>query len=76
MVTGLVILLLTLGVMVFSEHGCRATVSGLPLLFEIVRPSLLPFFILSGVLLATEMVHALVVFFEPLMRPPIPWMRR
>ena len=68
-VTGLVILLLTLALIVFSEHGYRATVSGLELFFEIVLPSLLPFFILSDVLLATGMVHALGVFFEPLMRP-------
>ncbi len=66
---GLVILLLTVALLVFSEHGYRATVSGLELFFEIVLPSLLPFFILSDMLLATGVVHALGVFFEPLMRP-------
>lgn len=68
-VTGLVVLALTLALIVFSEHGYRATVSGLELFFEIVLPSLLPFFILSDMLLATGVVHALGVFFEPLMRP-------
>lgn len=67
--TGLVILVLTAALIVFSEHGYRATVSGLALFFEIVLPSLLPFFILSDMLLATGVVHALGVFFEPLMRP-------
>jgi len=68
-VTGIVVLGLTLALIVFSEHGYRATVSGLELFFEIVLPSLLPFFILSDMLLATGVVHALGVFFEPLMRP-------
>jgi sporulation integral membrane protein YlbJ len=68
-VTGILVLVLTLALIVFSEHGYRATVAGLELFFEIVLPSLLPFFILSDMLLATGVVHALGVFFEPLMRP-------
>ncbi|CAB1130204.1 Sporulation integral membrane protein YlbJ [Candidatus Hydrogenisulfobacillus filiaventi] len=69
LVTGFAVLLLTLALIVFSEHGYRATVGALKLFFEVVLPSLLPFFILSDVLLATGMVHFLGVFFEPLMRP-------
>ncbi|MCL8208504.1 MAG: hypothetical protein K6V97_10605 [Actinomycetia bacterium] len=67
--TGLVVLALTMALIAFSEHGFRATVAGLKLFFEVVFPSLLPFFVLSDILLATGMVHALGVFFEPLMRP-------
>lgn len=67
--TGFIILLLTLALIVFSEHGYRATVAGLKLFFEVVFPSLLPFFILSDILLASGMVHFLGVFFEPVMRP-------
>jgi len=68
-ITGFLVLALTMGLIVFSEHGYHATVAGLRLFFEVVFPSLLPFFILSDVLLATGMVHFLGVFFEPLMRP-------
>lgn len=68
-ITGFTMLLLTIALIVFSEHGYHATVSALKLFFEVVFPSLLPFFILSDVLLSTGMVHYLGVYFEPLMRP-------
>jgi sporulation integral membrane protein YlbJ len=69
MITGFTMLLLTIMLIVFSEHGYHATVGALKLFFEVVFPSLLPFFILSDVLLSTGMVHYLGVWFEPLMRP-------
>lgn len=68
-VIGFTMLLLTITLIVFSEHGFHATVSALKLFFEVVFPSLLPFFIISDVLLASGMVHYLGVYFEPLMRP-------
>lgn len=68
-ITGFTMLLLTISLIVFSEHGYHATVSAMKLFFEVVFPSLLPFFIISDVLLATGMVHYLGVYFEPLMRP-------
>ena len=68
-VTGLTVLLITIALIVFSEHGFHATVAALKLFFEVVFPSLLPFFIISDVLLSTGMVHYLGVYFEPLMRP-------
>lgn len=68
-ITGFTMLLLTIALIVFSEHGYHATVDALKLFFEVVFPSLLPFFILSDVLLSTGMVHYLGVYFEPLMRP-------
>ncbi len=67
--TGFTMLLLTIALIVFSEHGYHATVGALKLFFEVVLPSLLPFFILSDILLSTGMVHYLGVYFEPLMRP-------
>ena len=48
--TGFLVLLLTLALIVFSEHGYHATAGALKLFFEVVFPSLLPFFILSDVL--------------------------
>ncbi len=69
LITGFTMLLLTMALIVFSEHGYHSTVDALKLFFEVVFPSLLPFFILSDVLLSTGMVHYLGVYFEPLMRP-------
>jgi sporulation integral membrane protein YlbJ len=69
LITGFTMLLLTMALIVFSEHGYHSTVYALKLFFEVVFPSLLPFFILSDVLLSTGMVHYLGVYFEPLMRP-------
>ncbi len=69
LITGFTMLLLTIMLIVFSEHGYHATVDALKLFFEVVFPSLLPFFILSDVLLSTGIVHYLGVYFEPLMRP-------
>ena len=69
MITGFTMLLLTIMLIVFSEHGYHATVGALKLFFEVVFPSRLPFFILSDVLLSTGMVHYLGVWFGPLMRP-------
>lgn len=66
---GFTALITTVLLIVFSEQGYHATVGGLQLFFQVVFPSLLPFFILSEVLLALGMVHFLGVFFEPLMRP-------
>ena len=68
-VTGFTMLLLTMALIVFSNHGYHATVSAMRLFFDVVFPSLLPFFIFSDVLLSTGMVHYLGVLFEPLMRP-------
>ena len=68
-VTGFTMLLLTIALIVFWEQGYHATMDALKLFFSVVFPSLLPFFILSDVLLSTGMVHYLGVYLEPLMRP-------
>jgi sporulation integral membrane protein YlbJ len=66
---GFVVLLLVILMIVFSEHGFRASQEGLKLFFDVVLPSLLPFFIVSDLLLAYGVVHFLGELFEPLMRP-------
>jgi len=68
-VTGFTMLLLTMALIVFSEQGYHATVAAMRLFFDVVFPSLLPFFIFSDVLLSIGMVHYLGVLFEPLIRP-------
>ena len=59
----------TLCLVFYPEEGFKAATDGLKLFFEIVFPSLLPFFILSELMLGLGIVHCLGVFLEPLMRP-------
>lgn len=66
---GLVALTLTLALVAYSESAYHAALSGLRLFLDVVLPSLLPFFLLSEVLLAEGVVHFLGVLLEPLMRP-------
>lgn len=66
---GLLALALTLALVVFSEAGYRAALSGLRLFLDVVLPSLLPFFLLSDLLMALGVVHFLGECFEPVMRP-------
>jgi sporulation integral membrane protein YlbJ len=61
--------LLTLSLVVYPKEGVEAAVSGLKVFWEIVLPSLLPFFVLSEVMLGMGVVHFTGVLLEPLMRP-------
>ncbi len=65
----LLITLFTLSLVVFPAEGVRAAVAGLRLFWEVVLPSLLPFFVLSEIMLGMGVVHFLGVLLEPLMRP-------
>lgn len=64
-----VAILLTLALVVYSEQGFEAAVGGLNLFLNIVFPSLLPFFVMSEVMLGLGVVHFMGAIFEPLMRP-------
>lgn len=61
--------LLTLSLVVYPEQGFQAGIAGLKVFWDVVFPSLLPFFILSELLLGLGVVNALGVLLEPLMRP-------
>ena len=61
--------LLTLSLVVFPKDALRAAIDGMKVFWEIVFPSLLPFFVLSEVLLGLGVVHFIGVLLEPLMRP-------
>ncbi|MEW6398753.1 MAG: sporulation integral membrane protein YlbJ [Bacillota bacterium] len=67
--SGMVALLLVAALIVYSEEAFQAALAGMKIFWEIVFPSLLPFFVLSEVMLALGVVHFLGVIFEPLMRP-------
>ncbi|MDI7249599.1 MAG: sporulation integral membrane protein YlbJ [Bacillota bacterium] len=66
---GMVALLLVAALIVYSEEAFEAALAGMKIFWEIVFPSLLPFFVLSEIMLALGVVHFLGVIFEPLMRP-------
>lgn len=61
--------LVTLALVTFPEEGLQAAKDGLKVFWEIVLPSLFPFFVLSELLLGLGVVHCLGVILEPIMRP-------
>lgn len=69
-------ILLALSVTVFAfslifypQQSLEASIRGLNMWWEVVFPSLLPFFIVSELLIGFGVVHLLGVLLEPLMRP-------
>lgn len=60
---------LTLSLVFYPEASLRASLSGMKLFFDVVFPSLFPFFVLSEIMLGLGVVHFIGVLFEPLMRP-------
>ncbi|WP_062231599.1 sporulation integral membrane protein YlbJ [Fictibacillus sp. FJAT-27399] len=60
---------LAAAVMIFPKAAFAASLDGLEMWWEVVFPSLLPFFILSEILIGFGVVHFFGVLFEPLMRP-------
>lgn len=62
-------MLLTFSLVLYPEKALAAAVDGMNLFFRVVFPSLLPFFILSEIMLGLGVVHFIGVLFEPLMRP-------
>jgi sporulation integral membrane protein YlbJ len=59
----------TVSLVFFPEAGVRAATAGLQIFWDVVLPSLLPFFVLSEIMLGMGAVHFLGVLLEPLMRP-------
>lgn len=60
---------LTISLIIFPEHAFQASIRGLNMWWEIVFPSLLPFFIVSELLIGFGVVKFIGVLLEPLMRP-------
>ncbi|MBA4537633.1 sporulation integral membrane protein YlbJ [Bacillus aquiflavi] len=61
--------LLAISLIIFPEESFEASIRGLNMWWEIVFPSLLPFFIVSEMLIGFGVVKFLGVLLEPLMRP-------
>lgn len=60
---------LTISLIRFPDQSLEAAIRGLGMWWEVVFPSLLPFFITAELLLAFGVVNFLGVLFEPIMRP-------
>lgn len=60
---------ITFSLIKFPDQALEASIRGLNMWWEIVFPSLLPFFIISELLLAFGVVKFIGVLFEPIMRP-------
>jgi len=59
----------TISIIKFPDDTLDASIRGLNLWWEVVFPSLLPFFITAELLIAFGVVRFLGVLFEPIMRP-------
>lgn len=61
--------LLSVSLIIFPEESFDASIRGLNMWWEIVFPSLLPFFIMAELLIGFGVVKFIGVILEPLMRP-------
>lgn len=61
--------LLTITLVIYPKECVEAALAGLKMFLDIVLPSLLPFFVLSEIMLGMGVVHFIGVLLEPLMRP-------
>lgn len=64
-----VVFLIAAMIIVFPETAFQASLDGLKLWFEIVLPTLLPFFIMTDLLMGLGVVHFFGSLLEPIMRP-------
>ncbi|SDC67469.1 sporulation integral membrane protein YlbJ [Terribacillus halophilus] len=62
-------LLLAVSLILYPDPSLQASIRGLNMWWEVVFPSLLPFFITAELLIAFGMVRFIGVFCEPIMRP-------
>lgn len=62
-------ILIAICLITFPNQSLDASIQGLTIWWKIVFPSLLPFFIISELLIAFGVVNFIGVLFEPIMRP-------
>ncbi|MDM5316657.1 sporulation integral membrane protein YlbJ [Fictibacillus sp. b24] len=62
-------IIIAISIIIYPKETYMASVNGLKMWWDVVFPSLMPFFILSEVLMGLGVVHLIGVLFEPLMRP-------
>jgi len=66
---GIAVVIFTIALVVYPKEGFDSGIEGLKLFWMTVFPSLLPFFILSELMLGLGIVRGFGVLLEPLMRP-------
>ncbi|MGM0409586.1 MAG: sporulation integral membrane protein YlbJ, partial [Bacillota bacterium] len=69
LIISLIAVLITIFIVIYSEHAFQAALEGLKIWWEVVFPSLLPFFIIAEILMGLGVVHFLGTLLEPLMKP-------
>lgn len=62
-------LVIAASLMIFPKASYEASLRGLQMWWKVVFPSLLPFFIMSELLIGFGVVNVLGIMFEPFMRP-------
>lgn len=65
----LMAIVFTIALVIYPKQGFEAGMAGLKVCWEIIIPSLLPFFVLAEILLGLGVVRGFGVLLEPLMRP-------
>jgi sporulation integral membrane protein YlbJ len=66
---GASVVIFTIALVIYPKQSVEAGLVGLKLFWDVVFPSLLPFFILSELMLGLGIVRGFGVLLEPLMRP-------
>lgn len=69
MLLSIMVVLFTIALVVYPKQGFEAGLSGLKVFWDIVFPSLLPFFVLAELMMGLGIVRGFGVLLEPLMRP-------
>lgn len=65
----IVTIIITCSLIIFPEQSLNASIRGLHAWWEVVFPSLLPFFITAELLISFGVVQFIGILFEPIMRP-------
>lgn len=65
---GMIAVMLVVMIISFPDQAFQASLKGLTIWWDFVFPALLPFFILSEILLGLGVVHGIGVLLDPLMR--------
>src|SRR5690625_7487832 len=60
---------MTISLIIFPEAAFHSSLRGLHTWWEVVFPSLLPFFIMAELLIGFGVVQFIGIIFEPIMRP-------
>lgn len=69
LVSGFIAIFLAASIVVYPTEAFQASLLGLKIWWDVIFPALLPFFIISEILLGFGVVHFMGILLEPLMKP-------